>query len=326
MPENCYLFLGVSINNSPILTFGDKSNNNSVFIAANYQESAGNELSQLIYLEHELFQSWISDGGSPPKSEEWILISFLDWQVNPDLHHDQSMTTSFETITAFQTGCALFIQHCANLRDQNDPICALLLLIVPTNDDDHDDEDEHAVEIINEHAVEFINEQSTEVKRRRRNDPNAQPSRASDRLFTHRLNQDNDDDPSFQLNRGDTDFKMPTRGRKPPAAKKKASSTGKKNASGTKKNNNPLAPPARRTSAKSQNVDDTFIAGADILRSMPPKPPMVFTTPVVSTAAPVTSAPAYTFEVGMAQQDRILDFLERSANFVFDKAERYKFG
>jgi hypothetical protein len=300
----------------PVLTFGDKTNDNIVFIAANYKESAGQELYQLIYLEQELFQSWILNGRSPPKSEEWILISFLDWQANHEPSQDTFPETTFENVAAFQMGCALFIQYCANLRDQKDPLCERLLLNAPAVDDesqsenDLDDRDDE-----NEDAVELLQEQPKEAKSRKRRDPNAQPTRASDRIFTNTINRDEDEDPPQRAQVAD--FQMPKRGRKSAASKKKESSARKKNASETKK------APARRREIKSTKVDD---AGFVAITSVLPKTPLVSTTPVLSTATPISAAPAYTFDVGMAQQDRILDYLERSANFIFDKAERYKFG
>jgi hypothetical protein len=110
-PEGKFFFLGVSIEGGDVLTFGDINNDDLVFLAANYDPTSGESLSQLIFLEKKLLDSWLLENGNPPTSEEWCIVSFSDWEPT----NDNNRLNAFGTLKEFQQGCAIFVEFCVKL-------------------------------------------------------------------------------------------------------------------------------------------------------------------------------------------------------------------
>ena len=134
-PDGSFLFLGVSISDGIVLTFGDQTNDDVVFLAANYEPTGNESLSQLIFLEKAIFESWLLQNGNPPRSEEWCLIPFSDWIAANDSTKTRE-TNCFADATTFQVGCSTFIRHCTKMKQEKDPLFYRLLLIPQVDEED----------------------------------------------------------------------------------------------------------------------------------------------------------------------------------------------
>ncbi len=332
-PDGSYFFLGISIEGGTVLTFGDRTNDNLVFLGANYKSTAQNSPSQFIFLETAVFDSWLlQENGNPPTSEKWQLISFGDWTAPKDAATSIE-NNSFETHIQFQVGVSIFIDFCTKLKQKNDPLCGRLLLIaqvIAEQDDasnadedtsseggggleegERDEEDDDVV------VVTVTGTALPQVKKRKpkkKKDPNAKGERRSDRNFVKKLNQEID-----AITPAEPKFQMPRRGRKSVSgAKKKVEPAVKPKQKDNPKIKTKDDPAPPKINKRSRSADDAKDADYETVRT-PMQPPVAFTTPI-------PAAEAYTFETAMSQQDRILTFQERFANFLFNKAERYKNG
>ena len=327
-PDESFFFLGVSTG-STVLTFGDQTNDDLVFLAANYEPTAKESLSQLVFLEKVVFESWLLNDGNPPQSEEWCLIPFRDWTATNNSSSKTSETNSFKDLTTFQMSCAKFIRYCTQLKQDNDPFFNRLLLIPQVDEEDSkldrngSSEDENGEE---EHDGEIvITGSSAEPKKaprksRKKRDPNAKGERSSDRQFANKLNDDDPLRPPFQ---------MPKRDLKSAGSSKKTKATAKQR--GQKKepkkrtlaNKEPPAP-AKSYSSKRSLSDNDSMDVDDGTPSEPSKNPKarVVGTPFVSNTR-MTANQDDAFDIVMSQQDKVLSYQQKFAGFIFGAAERY---
>ena len=321
--DGCYFFLGISIVGGTVLTFGDQTSDDLVFVAANYEPKAENSLSQLIFLKKGVFEPWFLQDGNPPPSEEWFLISFGDFIATNDSTKRSDQKNSFENSQKFQVGLSIFIKYCTNLKKNKDPLYNSLLLISVNDEVDANNLSGGLNETENEEdddieatAVGGVEHQVGKRKPSKKKDPNAVGVRSSDRNFVKRLNQMDAKELEAPSNSG---FQMPRRGGRKSASggdgsKKKDEKTKPKNDPKTNKKDNP-APP---------KIDKRLRLGADDTDNCELSAPKKITPAAYTT--PIPAAALYTFDVAMTQQDRILDYQERFSNFIFGAAERYKNG
>jgi hypothetical protein len=120
--DDHYFFLGVSLHVEGIfLSFGDYLNNDDdlVFVCANYKPNAEENLALLVFLEKACFQSWIlcspDEVPKVPKPEEWCLLQLSDY-VSPTRTKDATVNSCFTNTRDFQTGCAIFLEHCKTMK------------------------------------------------------------------------------------------------------------------------------------------------------------------------------------------------------------------
>ena len=336
--ESCFFFLGVSIvEEGSALIFGDQANENLIFLAAIYQPIDNESLSQLIFLDKAVFEAWLlHEDGNPPNSDDWHLLSFNDWKVTNHAIDSNRRETSFENLASFQTGCAIFIQYCLNLKATNDPLSNQLLKLSQVDDEgsssDDSEKDENEGDTSNDEGVEKddgldMPRPKTTVKKTRK-DPNEKGQRSSDRVLIRRMNIN--DDPLVADNAAATDnggFKIRQRGRKPAGGsknKKKAASAAKTN-NGAKGGNQKkqLDPPLtlnnkrpRGAKLDSGVVDDNYHHD-----SLPPRTPGV--PPRTPGVVEEPRSAEESFDLVMSQQYKVLGYQEKVAGFLFGAAERY---
>jgi hypothetical protein len=337
-PDESFFFLGVSIAGSIALTFGDQTNDDLVFLAANYEPTAKESLSQLVFLEKAVFESWFLNDGNPPQSEEWCLIPFCDWTATNNSNSKINETNSFKDTTTFQASCATFIRHCTKLKQENDPFFNRLLLIRQVDEEDskldrhessedENEEEEHDGEDGKDDGEVGITGSSAEPKKtprkpREKRDPNAKGERSSDRQFAIKLNGHDPLRPPFQMPKRDL---KPAGGsaKKTTKATAKQSKQKKESKKRTLTNTDPPAP-AKVYPPKRSLCDNDSMDVDDGTPSVPPKNPKarVVGTPFVSNT-PMTVNQDDAFDIVMAQQDKVLSYQQKFAGFIFGAAERY---
>ena len=343
VPENNGLFLGITILGQPnlTLTFGDQlEGDNLVFMAANYRPNMENSLSLLIFLEKPVFDAWFlcdEVDSKIPTVEEWCNINFSDW-IKDNSHSEKVAKNGLNTYTDFTTSCSKFIQHLMSKKvgnlDEEDEVYKCMLLApnfnLKSNDAGSAEENNLENEEGNVDGEGFGNDEGLEEEivvleqaellakadKRKKRDPNEKGSRSSNRVFVKgtyskglsKAAETNTQDPRLD------NFVMPQRG------SKRKGTTAK-----VQKNKEPPKTTAEKKQRGPRKQPDQPTTPADPVKSV-----IVIQNTPANLQTPTRNASveddSKTFDKFMSQQDKVLEYQNKFAGFLFGYSERYASG
>ena len=356
VPENNGFFLGVDIISPSYgaITFGDQMEGETlVFVAANCRPNADNSLSLLIYLEKSTFDTWLvceEESSKAPTEGDWCIVQFSDWVK--ENQGAKQFKSCFSSPKEFTTGCSKFIKQLMEMKDNLDTgsgVYKSIFLMPPRNDvkvgevsssDASDDERGEAEEdnsTENEGGEkgednddnEDGNEETEVAPKaddqkgkttKRSTDPNVNPPRKSSRVYVRTTYSKGLKDIS---NNGLEDlasggFVMPPAPKGTGKGKQKGAGKGKQK--GPQKtptdNNKKLKAPAKKVPPKTPPVTT--------LTEPVMKTPATKSTPVKTWETPNNDS--NTFDTFMSQQNKVLDYQNKFAGFLFGYSERYASG